>query len=91
MKGSYKRKDLAKADLTIITVTQLWASPPASLEPEAEKMVENFQKGSTEGYHTPFVPLESGPPHPQVGGSLIPQELQMPDGLDPTFVPLTQV
>lgn len=49
MKGSYKRNNLAKADLTIIIVTQLWASPSASLEPEAEKMVENFQKGSMEG------------------------------------------
>ena len=45
MKGSDQRNNLAKADLTIITVT----SPSASLEPEAEKMVENFQKGSTEG------------------------------------------
>ena len=49
MKGSDQRNNLAKADLTIITVTPLWASPSASLEPEAEKMVENFQKGSTEG------------------------------------------
>ena len=47
MKGSYKRKDLAKADLTIITVTQLWASPPASLEPEASGLGAWIPKAET--------------------------------------------
>ena len=56
MKGSYKRKDLAKADLTIITVTQLWASPPASLEPQTQTPVAAGLESPVVSTHTAHAP-----------------------------------